>query len=161
MFKIFARAGVIILIGWTVLFGDSCTNLASAPSLPPAQVAGAWDGESYPGCRSFGKHCPTYRLISMNITQAGSGLTGSYACAFGNRPCTLADHTGTIVSGRMEGSFLPELRIGFSDATDCLYNGHFTGDTAEGGYLCFSGGRSVEGGSWNLERKTSSSGTGR
>ncbi len=55
------------------------------------------------------------------------------------------------MSGRVDGSVLPELRIGFSDATDCLFNGHFVGDTAEGGYICFSGGRVIDSGGWNLK----------
>jgi len=50
---------------------------------------------------------------------------------------------------------MPDLRIEFPDATNCLYQGHFIGSESEGGYMCFAGGgRMIEQGSWSLKKKS-------
>jgi hypothetical protein len=63
------------------------------------------------------------------------------------------DNSGHAVDGKMEGSYLSDLRVIFSDATNCLYQGQFTVDKGSGEYMCFAGaGRIVEQGGWNLDR---------
>jgi hypothetical protein len=90
----------------------------------------------------------------MTFTQSGSDLSGSYTCGYGTMNCLGFNNTGTIVYGRIDGSYMPDLRIAFPDATNCLYQGHFMGDEGEGGYMCFGGaGRMIEQGSWRLKKR--------
>jgi hypothetical protein len=69
------------------------------------------------------------------------------------------DNAGSIVDGKIEGSYLSGLRVVFSDATNCLYQGQFTANAGNAGYAgngtywCFAGaGRIVEQGGWHLAR---------
>jgi hypothetical protein len=145
---------ICTLLMLVMLLVNSCGNVASGPTQPAADVAGTWQGSSSAGCFLTGHRCNAYRLISLNLIQSGSDLTGSYTCAFGTMNCLRLNNIGTIVYGRIDGSFMPDLRIAFPDATNCLYQGHFTGDEGEGGYMCFGdGGRMIEQGSWHLTRK--------
>ncbi len=63
------------------------------------------------------------------------------------------DNSGNVENGKMEGPYLRDLRVIFSDATNCLYQGQFSGDSGNGEYMCFAGGgRIVEQGGWHLDR---------
>ena len=133
---------------------QSCTNV-SIPSQPPVDIAGTWEGSTSAGCYiASGHRCNAYRIITMNIVQNGSNLSGSYTCAYGNMVCLGNANTGTIATGRVDGSYLPDLRIQLPVGVDCLYQGHFTGNQGEGGYMCLVRGRIIEQGSWLLKRKT-------
>jgi|SRR6516165_5094161 len=145
----------ITLLIWAMLSFDACGNLKSGPTQPAAKVAGTWDGSSSAGCFLTGHRCDAYRLITMTFVQNGSDLSGSYTCGYGTMNCLGLNNTGTIAYGRIDGSYMPDLRIEFPDATNCLYQGHFMGDEGEGGYMCFAGGgRMIEQGSWHLKRKS-------
>jgi hypothetical protein len=133
---------------------QSCTNVKSGPSQPPADIGGTWEGSTTAGCFMARGRCNAYRLITMSIVQNGSNLSGSYTCAYGNMVCLGDANAGTIATGRVDGSYLPDLRIQLPDGVDCLYQGHFTGNQGEGGYMCLVGGRMIEQGSWLLKRKT-------
>lgn len=93
------------------------------------------------------------RPIAFSLVQSGANVSGSYSCPVGNPMCG-TDNTGNVVAGRMEGPYLSDLRVVFSDATNCLYQGRFTpGDSGSGEYMCFAGaGRIVEQGGWQVER---------
>jgi hypothetical protein len=67
-----------------------------------------------------------------------------------------ADNNGKIVGGEMKGIYLSDMRVIFSDAINCLYQGKFTADEGEGEYMCFAGaGRIVEQGGWHVARSGS------
>jgi hypothetical protein len=130
----------------------SCANVSKRPQ-PTIDVSGNWKGSTTAGCFLTGHRCDAYRLISLTLVQKGADLTGSYTCAYGNMNCLGLNETGTIAYGRIEGSYMPDLRIEFPDASNCLYQGHFMGNEGEGGYMCFAGGeRMTEQGSWRLKK---------
>ena len=133
---------------------QSCTSVASGPSQPPVDINGAWEGSTSAGCYIAMGHCNAYRLITMGIVQNGSNLSGSYTCAYGNMICLGNMNSGTIATGRVDGSYVPDLRVQLSNGVNCLYQGHFTGNQGEGGYMCLYGGRMLEQGSWQLKRKS-------
>ena len=146
---------VVTAIGILVIFTlQSCTSVASGPSQPPVDINGAWEGSTSAGCYIAMGHCNAYRLITMSIVQNGSNLSGSYACAYGNMICLGDMNSGTIATGRVDGSYVPDLRVQLPNGVDCLYQGHFTGNQGEGGYMCLYGGRMLEQGSWQLKRKS-------
>jgi hypothetical protein len=144
-----------LLISAILLF-DSCGNVASTPPAQPAvNISGTWEGSSSAGCFLTGHRCDAYRVISLAFTQSGSDLSGSYTCGYGTMNCLGLNNAGTVVYGRIDGFYMPDLRIAFPDATNCLYQGHFTGDEGEGGYMCFGGGgRMIEQGSWRLRKNS-------
>ena len=125
-----------LLVGAMVLF-SSCGATTSGVSQPAADVSGTWAGSSSAGCFLTGHRCNAYRLITLSLVQSGSSLSGSYTCAYGTMNCLGLNNTGTIAYGRIDGSYMPDLRIEFPDATNCLYQGHFIGSESEGGYMCF------------------------
>jgi hypothetical protein len=131
---------------------QSCTSMAG-PSQPPVNIGGTWEGSTSAECYIALGHCNAYRLITMNIVQNGANLTGSYTCAYGNMVCLGDMNTGTIATGRVDGSYVPDLRVQLPNGVDCLYQGHFTIDQGEGGYMCLNNGRMLEQGSWELKRK--------
>ena len=131
---------------------QSCAS-ASRTLQPPVDVSGTWKGSTSAGCFLTGHRCDAYRLISLTFVQNGADLTGSYTCSYGTMNCLGLNDTGAIAYGRIEGSYMPDLRIEFPDATNCLYQGHFMGNEGEGGYMCFAGGgRMIEQGSWRLKK---------
>jgi hypothetical protein len=140
----------ILIAGAAAL--QSCATGGSANVSPPLDISGGWSGATFPGCRSNGGVNCYKRPIAFNLNQNGSRVTGSYACPVGNMMCGM-DNTGSVVDGKMDGSHLSDLRVVFSDATNCLYQGEFTGGIGNGEYMCFAGaGRIVEQGGWHLER---------
>jgi hypothetical protein len=131
---------------------QSCAS-ASRTLQTPVDVSGTWKGSTSAGCFLTGHRCDAYRLISLTFVQNGADLTGSYTCSYGTMNCLGLNDTGAIAYGRIEGSYMPDLRIEFPDATNCLYQGHFMGNEGEGGYMCFAGGaRMIEQGSWRLKK---------
>ena len=145
------RAVLTALTFAAMLFLQACA--AGQVQEPPVDVSGNWSGNNYPGCRpGSAEHCYD-RLITMQLVQQGSKLSGSYTCAAGSLGCLGGDNTGQIVSGRIDGSQLSDLRIGFSDATSCLYQGQFGTSGGTGEYICFVNGmRIIEEGGWQLKR---------
>jgi hypothetical protein len=76
-------------------------------------------------------------------------------------PCLGLNNGGTIAHGKMDGSYMRDLRIEFVDATNCLYQGQFMGKEGKGGYMCFAdGGRMIEQGSWRLRTESQPTGLG-
>jgi len=93
------------------------------------------------------------RLITLGVVQQGSSLRGSYTCTFGNVACLGYDNSGNIVSGRMEGTNISDLRIAFSDASNRMYQGQVSASNGTGNYICFAdGARITEEGSWSIKR---------
>jgi hypothetical protein len=146
------RAGNAAAMLLAVALIQCCSVGGAGTSQPSISIGGAWVGNGFPGCRSNGGINCYKRPIALNLNQNGSSISGSYSCLVGNALCGM-DNTGNIVDGRMEGSYLSDMRIVFSDATNCLYQGQFTADGGKGEYTCFAGaGRIVEQGGWQLER---------
>ena len=102
---------VAAAIGILVIFTlQSCTSVASGPSQPPVDINGTWEGSTSAGCYIARGHCNAYRLITMSIVQNGSNLSGSYTCAYGSMICLGNMNSGTIATGRVDGSY-PICRI--------------------------------------------------
>ena len=135
---------------------QSCSDRAPGTPQPSLNVSGRWTGKSFPGCRSnHGVNC-YQRPIAFDFVQNGRDISGSYSCPFGDMMCGL-DNSGKIVGGKLEGSYLSDLRVVFSDATNCLYQGQFADHNGSGEYMCFAGaGRIVEQGGWRLEHSVAS-----
>ncbi len=145
-----AGAGAAVLAVSVILFLQSCS---SGQAQPPLDIGGSWSGSIYPGCRSTGGVNCYARLVTFSFVQQVSNISGSYTCSFGNVGCLGDDNSGKIVSGKIEGADLSDLRIAFSDASNCLYQGQFTASEGTGAYMCFAGaGRIVEQGGWHLKR---------
>ena len=120
---------------------QACAGASSGGGEPPLDIAGSWSGASFPGCRSNGGVNCYHRPIAFVL-----------ACPVGNMMCG-TDNSGKAENGRITGSYRSDLRVIFSDATNCLYQGEFAGDAGNGEYMCFAGaGRIVEQGGWHLER---------
>jgi len=148
--KYFSSTALAIVAGFVL---QACAGAGGGDSgQPPMNIAGNWTGASFPGCRSQGgEHC-YHRPISFVLTQNGDRVSGSYSCPVGNMMCG-TDNTGNVENGKMEGSYLRDLRVTFSDATNCMYQGQFTADSGNGEYMCFvGGGRIAEQGGWHLDR---------
>jgi len=145
-----ALLSLIVFLSGALL--ESCSTGSSGAANPPLNIAGSWSGASFPGCRSSGGvHCYK-RPISFELTQNGASVTGSYSCPVGNIMCG-TDNSGNVVNGKMNGPYLSDLRVVFSDATNCAYQGEFTTSEGKGAYMCFAGaGRIVEQGGWELTR---------
>jgi hypothetical protein len=149
------RNGLVTMLAVTTVLVQACASAGSGTSQPPLDISGTWVGSSFPGCRSIGGVNCYKRPIAFNLVQTGSNVSGSYSCPVGNAMCG-TDNTGNVIAGRIEGPYLSDLRVVFSDATNCLYQGQFT--TGDGGgngeYMCFAGaGRIVEQGGWHVERR--------
>jgi len=120
-----------LLISVILLLG-SCGNLDSGPPAGPAvNIAGTWEGSSSAGCFLTGHRCNAYRIIGFTFIQSGSDLSGSYTCGYGTMNCLGLNNAGTVVYGRIDGPYMPDLRIAFPDATNCLYQGHFMGNEGQ------------------------------
>jgi len=133
------------------LFLQSCASGQVEP--PSLNLSGNWSGTIYPGCRSMGGPNCYQRFITFGFVQQGSSIRGSYTCTFGNVGCLGYDNSGNIVSGRLEGADLSDLRIAFSDGSNCMYQGQFSASDGTGNYMCFAGGaRIIEEGSWRVKR---------
>lgn len=144
---------VALIVLLVALFLESCA--AGGSGMPPVDISGAWVGASYPGCRSQGGVNCYRRPIGFSLKQSGSSISGSYSCPLNNPMCG-TDNSGNVVGGRMNGAYLSDLRVVFSDATNCLYQGQFTAVGGSGEYMCFAGGgRIVEQGGWQLNRPPS------
>jgi hypothetical protein len=144
------RGAAAILLA--AALSQSCALRGSGTSRSSVSISGAWVGNSFPGCRSSGgSHCYK-RPIAFDLNQKGSAISGSYSCPIGDVMCGM-DNSGNVVGGKMDGSYLSDLRVVFSDATNCLYQGQFTAAEGNGEYMCFAGaGRIVEQGGWQLVR---------
>jgi hypothetical protein len=146
--RVRAALGIVVLAALM----QSCAAGGSGASQPPVDIAGVWQGHSFPGCRSNGGINCYKRPISFNLNQSGSSISGSYACPIDNPMCG-TDSSGNVAGGRMQGAYLSDLRVVFSDATNCLYQGQFNAEHGSGEYMCFAGaGRIVEQGGWSLSR---------
>ena len=149
------RTGIATAIMLAAASIQSCSVGGSGKSQPSLDISGAWVGNGFPGCRSNGGIDCYKRPIAFNLNQSGASVSGSYSCPIDNAMCG-TNNSGNVVGGRMEGSYLSDMRVVFSDATNCLYQGQFTADGGSGEYMCFAGaGRIVEQGGWHLDRPTS------
>src|SRR5260370_29706865 len=62
------------------------------------------------------------------------------------------NETGKVVDAKLN-ELRVTIRVAMSDATSCLYSGLIKNDAVRGGYSCYSGGATIEQGSWRAPRR--------
>ncbi len=129
-----------------------------APQVATAEVGGLWTGQMrVTPCDVGSVRCNAVNNIRFVLSQYGSQLTGSYACAAGNMSCRHggADDSGKIVAGSVSGNQV-NLAVRLpADLSDCYYSGTVTSPMqANGNYVCYRGGRMIEEGVWSALRQS-------
>jgi len=128
------------------------------PAIPTADVGGLWTGTiRVSPCELSGERCNAVNNVTFTLSQYGSQITGSYACAAGNAECRLggADNAGKITSGSVSGDRINVAVKLPADKSDCYYSGAATSPAqANGIYVCYRGGRMIEEGVWSLARQS-------
>jgi hypothetical protein len=123
-----------------------------------ADVGGLWTGTMrVTPCELATVRCNAVNNVTFTLTQYGSQLTGSYACAAGNASCRHggADDSGNITAGSVSGNQLNLLVKLPADKSDCYYNGASASSAqANGVYVCYRDGRMIEEGVWSLVRQS-------
>jgi hypothetical protein len=129
-----------------------------APAIATSDVGGLWTGTTrVTPCELAGERCNAVNNVTFTLTQYGSQLTGSYACAAGNADCRLggAGNAGKIMSGSVSGNRINVAVKLPVDKSDCYYNGAATSSAqANGIYVCYRDGRMIEEGVWSLARQS-------
>jgi hypothetical protein len=117
-------------------------------------IVGVWQGisdandclETEPG------RCGAQENITLTILRdTGSGIKGSYRCAYGNQTCLGQNNTGKIVSVQIDRQNAA-VRVLMPDATTCLFLGRVNQASITGNYVCYAGGAIREQGSWHGRR---------
>jgi hypothetical protein len=140
-----------------ILFGGCALSPASIPRQPDLDVSGVWEGTStLTPCGFFHSEsiCNAVNLITLVLSQTGSGIRGHYRCDFGNYLCRHdnMDRAGYITDGRISGRKVSMRVMIPADVSSCIFHGDFHRDRASGGYTCYEGGGIVETGIWAVER---------
>jgi hypothetical protein len=100
--------------------GDGPSTPTAPTPPPPAQVAGNWSG-------TFESNNWAPRAIFMNLTQAGTGVNGTWASSPSEWEGTV---TGTVDSGNFSGTFTLSARSNSGGA--CTGNASVSGPVASG-----------------------------
>jgi hypothetical protein len=118
-----------------------------------AGISGMWQGmsQAYCGAGTPASRCNAVQKITLDLRQTNGKVTGSYTCAYGNMVCRNLNTTGKVVSGEHR-SGNATIRVLMPDGSTCRFGGRFTGQTGIGNYVCYSGGRQIERGTFRLSR---------
>jgi len=141
-----------------------CGTTSPPPPAQPNEIAtaavgGLWTGTMQVSpCELAAVRCNAVNNVTFTLTQYGSQVVGDYTCTAGNTSCRHggADDSGKVTSGSVSGNQINLLVKVPADVSECFYNGATSSSAqASGVYVCYSEGRMIEEGVWNVARQSS------
>ena len=146
-----------LLLTLVLISAQACGSITDqAQTAPvPADIGGQWSGISVASCIPFqtpSGRCNAQQKVTFTFTKNESGLSGSYACAYGNMVCRNGNDSGQVASVTASGSDYTLIRVQLSDGTSCLFKGIFEKAEVKGVYSCYGGAAVIEQGSWRASR---------
>jgi hypothetical protein len=129
---------------------DGCSIFSPPRIKPTVDVTGFWEGRAIGACIPQVGRCGMV-LISLDMIQNDSDVTGTYRCANGSIMCRNHITNGRIVVGTMSGAGL-SARVMFEDVSSCIFDGRFTDIQGGGTFICMQGAGMVDRGFWQVKR---------
>lgn len=135
------RLSIAIIVLFCSLSSTGCGNPAG-PS-PDVALSGTWTGTGTSDVLSG------FVNITTSLSQAGSSITGTYACTRGTLRCL---HSSGVIRGTVKGSSMVG-QVTFPDGHGCqTFNGTLAAGMLSGHYECADP-LSNDSGNWSMTRR--------